>query len=713
MNGDLIVNASDSIDVANGTLAIPHGVSVENKGSIYGHGRLENNGTLTIRNLSSFGIATVNWGRIDNYANFPGLDLLNHGIFANAGTLDIGYRDTLSNNGTIENTNQIDISYGATIDNFLNATISNYGSGIIINPLDGSLVTLGTINNQGVINNNGTIVNNGSGAFLPAYQITVKGIIDNSNYIFNGKFGYHHGAIINGRYGSIYNHFDDAQATWGQILNYASIDNYGLLNNDGSGGVGWPGAPPGSAVYLNNQNGTINNYDQGTITLYYYSHLENYGKITFENGRLFNDRGIINNWIGTINNKKGNIANGYIFNNYDTINNNGSITNLRSIGGNIWYGALENWGTVNNNGNVTNHWDIANYRIFNNEGTIYNNGTIFRDYKGTFINHNGGSITNYGSGTVTDCVVYLLHISTLPESLNYTTNGCGSTDYILQISTPSLTVLQGRSAVVKLSVASSTGVFPGNITLTPPQLPQGITASLTSSEISQLSFMFASYVNMTIRVSDSVAPGSYSIRIDGTSAPFGQTGPLAHSANLTIIVILPPDFMITASSTLNIDTSCPYCPDYTGNLPMTITPLYEFYGTVNFNVTSPPTLSCEVLIVGGGFASPLRLSGSPSKLLLSCTTDGNNPGDYNVTVTATSGHLMKQLNVTVHIKSANSTPTSPSFKLPSFNFPFSPLIALIALGGILVLVVILVLGLRMERRRRSRFPDIPESPFPS
>ena len=164
----------------------------------------------------------------------------------NSGTITINNGGIINNYYIIENISIININLGGTINNNAGSQFVNVTGGIITN--DG-----GTINNNtsGIIyNDGGTINNNNSGKI-------------------NNKTG---GNINNETNGTITN-------------NNGTITNNGTINND-------------NGTTTNNINGTIYNYDSGTITNF--STFNNNGTINNANGLSTCGTGILNGSIPII-----------------------------------------------------------------------------------------------------------------------------------------------------------------------------------------------------------------------------------------------------------------------------------------------------------------------------------------------------------------------------------------------------------------------------
>ena len=152
----------------------------------------------------------------------------------------------------------------------------------------------------------------------------------------------------------------------------------------------------------------------------------------------------------------------------------------------------------------------------------------------------------------------------------------------------------GGSATYTVTVNDLNG-FAGSVSLSTPSLPSGITSSFPTST--------ASTAQLTLTVSGSVAPGSYTIPITGTA------GALTHTANasLTVASARPPGFSLAISpSSQSVGTS--------GSVKYTVTTtaVNGFNSSVSFSVSGlPHNVSGSFSpssIVGGSGVSTLTVT---------------------------------------------------------------------------------------------------------
>jgi hypothetical protein len=205
-----------------------------------------------------------------------------------------------------------------------NGTINNFGSSLIINNAEITNSAGHTITNNGQFLNNGVFINQGS--------ILGSGV-----------------GVIKNAVGAVFN--NNSGAT---IQNFAMIDNFGTLNNDG---------------------GILN-----------FSVFENYGEV-FNNGSLTQGvGGVFNNLSGAVLHNNGGINNSGAINNNagGTINNNDFIQNNSK-------------GAINNEGSLINISVIINAGFFENGGVLTNDDSFTNDFGAYLLNT--GNIQNNSCAT--------------------------------------------------------------------------------------------------------------------------------------------------------------------------------------------------------------------------------------------------------------------------------------------------------------------------
>jgi uncharacterized membrane protein len=202
--------------------------------------------------------------------------------------------------------------------------------------------------------------------------------------------------------------------------------------------------------------------------------------------------------------------------------------------------------------------------------------------------------------------------------------------------------LAGSTETTTIGVCSLYG-FSGTVTLTAVPPTGWSTPSFAVNSL----YVNASSYNMTtlsVAVPSDAAVGKYIVEVTGVS------GSLSHKANYTIQVVTP-DFSVSAR---------PSHPSMVAgssqNISIRVSPLYRFNGTVTLTAEFPEGIT----------ASPpeptsveVQYNESSSAVLSITIPSTTAPGKYVITVTATSGSLTHQTNVTVQV-------VTPEFRLSAY-----------------------------------------------
>ena len=674
---------------------------------------LAQNGTLDVLHSASLWIthgvnnaltSFKNEGVIRNNGNITSI---NGALFEDLGRID--------NNGTITAAYSFGNDYGVVNGNLVSAVINNNGT-LNINTVGNENAPAGIINNyrRGIINleqftgidtscvecidyftNYGIISNNGT--------VNTDGFLQNSYYIFN------RGTINIGSNGYIDNAYDIAQQTNGKIVNYATINNFGSLYNDHLYcGIDNEGSTLGNGTinnygmlqnggYLENYNGTINDYGAGTIR---------------------NSSGHVDNWNGAINirDPSGNfsIFGGFV-QNFGLLNNHGSITIYPSmtISGydpvtGPWSvtspndGAIENHdtGTFDNTGTINNGWVLGNRGVFRNYGTINNNGTIYQDYVGNFTNDATGTLNNRGAFRTCPFSIFI-------NPADETTIGRCTPPFQLTSTPPAIGIQTGSTAQVTITLSpdplypKSLPPFSGIVMLLVYNIynQTGITTSFSNPAVSNSH----PKSTLTINVSTTVTSWTYPIEIIGTSGSENNTlwiqigvqspppkPPASPTATLEPQQVRGGRYNRSEGSTFYMEASV----SARITVPVQITPQNGYDGEVNFTLTSP-TPADAAMSCGLDDASVL-VRDSPLTDNLTCTSD--TAGSYAIQIEAVAlivgqpGQVLLS-ELIVHFSSPSQTPPTPIFPY------FLNLKLVYAMLGAAIFVLIIVVALVFRKKK--------------
>jgi len=205
-------------------------------------------------------------------------------------------------------------------------------------------------------------------------------------------------------------------------------------------------------------------------------------------------------------------------------------------------------------------------------------------------------------------------------TVTLTVNPAG--DYALSVSPSSLSVAQGAQGTSAITVTPQNG-FNGSVSLSATDLPSGLTAAFNPVSTANTSAL-------TVTASSTATLGTFTVTIAGKS------GALSHSATVSLTVVAPPSFVLTASpNSLSLARGAKVTST------ITETPQNGFVGSVNLSASGLPR---------GVTASfkPNSTTG-PSTLTLSATNKAST-GTFSIVVHGTSGSLTHTttISLTVH-----------------------------------------------------------------
>ena len=231
--------------------------------------------------------------------------------------------------------------------------------------------------------------------------------------------------------------------------------------------------------------------------------------------------------------------------------------------------------------------------------------------------------------------VVTLAIPSTTQSGNYTVTVSGtsgglthSANLILTVTAaPDFSILTPSSVTANAGSSSSsftvsiTGLngFTGSVTASLSGLPSGT----TTSPASPFNVPAGSSQVVTLSIPSTTQSGNYTVTVSGTS------GVLTHSTNLTLTVTAAPDFSMVltpTSVTANAGSS-------SSSFTVSITALNGFAGSVSVSLSGLP---------GGTTtspASPFPVAAGSSQTVVLSVPSTLTSGNYNLTVSGTSGAL--------------------------------------------------------------------------
>jgi hypothetical protein len=222
-------------------------------------------------------------------------------------------------------------------------------------------------------------------------------------------------------------------------------------------------------------------------------------------------------------------------------------------------------------------------------------------------------------------MLFILNNAGVPSVASFVQLGL-QTDFSISATPPSQTVAQGADAAYTVNV-TPIGGFGGDVTLSLSGLPQDATA-LFSPDI--VSGQGAS--TLTISTLGSTPVGSYPLTITATS------GALTHTANVTLVVVSPSDFSVSAtpaSQTVRRGSKTKYM--------VTVAAQNGFSGTVNLSVSGLPGKTNAIF-------NPPSITGSGNAALKVNVGPKASPGTYILTIIGSSGGLSHSTTVGLTIQ---------------------------------------------------------------
>jgi hypothetical protein len=198
-------------------------------------------------------------------------------------------------------------------------------------------------------------------------------------------------------------------------------------------------------------------------------------------------------------------------------------------------------------------------------------------------------------------------------------------DFSVSAAPASQTVTAGSGTSYTATATAGAG-FTGTVSFGVSGLPPGATASFSPGSVSA-----SGSVTMAVSTAASTPPGSYTLTVTGTS------GPVSHSATVTLVVSVVGDFSLAVTP-----TSSPVQRGASTTYSVTISPVQGFSSSVTLSVDLLPKF------VSASF-NPTSL-GSGAAVLSISTKKQTKPGTYTLVVTGTGGGLTHSSNVTLVVQ---------------------------------------------------------------
>lgn len=244
------------------------------------------------------------------------------------------------------------------------------------------------------------------------------------------------------------------------------------------------------------------------------------------------------------------------------------------------------------------------------------------------ITGSGSSSLVIGTASNTPAAIYSLTVTasdgietrSVPLTLEVDPKG----NFSISISPNSASVNQGQNIGYGVTVSSSGG-FTAVVALSVSGLPVGATATLNPSSVQG-----SGLVSLSIQTAADTPGGTYTFTVTGTS------GPLVRTATATLVV-LAPDFSLSASptsQTVQIGQSTNYA--------VTLTPVNDYAGTVNFSVSGLPAGATATF-------NPASITTSGTTSLLVSTSASTLAGSYPLVITGADGVRTHSITVDLEV----------------------------------------------------------------
>jgi len=204
----------------------------------------------------------------------------------------------------------------------------------------------------------------------------------------------------------------------------------------------------------------------------------------------------------------------------------------------------------------------------------------------------------------------------------------GGSGFSLSASPSSVTVAQGNQGTSTIT-SSVTGGFNGTISLSASGQPSGVTVGFNPTSITG-----AGSSTMTMTVSSSTAPGTYTITVTGTSGSTQATTTVSLTVTGT-----SPNFTISASP-----TSLTINPGSSGHSTITTTVSGGFNSSISLSASGEPSRVTISFNPGS-----IRAPGAGSSTMTVTVNRRASAGTYTITVKGSGGGIQHTTTVTLTI----------------------------------------------------------------
>ncbi|MFN9919017.1 MAG: hypothetical protein ACK555_04475 [Acidobacteriota bacterium] len=226
-----------------------------------------------------------------------------------------------------------------------------------------------------------------------------------------------------------------------------------------------------------------------------------------------------------------------------------------------------------------------------------------------------------------------------------------SGDFSITSANPTVTLSQGQSQTVSVTV-TPTGGFTGTVTLSPPTgLPTGVTGNFSPASVTLNGSAVA--LVLTLTAASNATTGTATVTLSGSS------GGLTRTATIALTTALPPDFSLSPLSSVTMNAGNGSV-NQTASVNVVVNPINGFNTPVALSVNSaamPAGVSLALgatSVSGPGWATTLTITTTPTAVL----------GTVAVTVTGTSGGRTRtqtfQLTVVAQPSFTMSAPSAVS-----------------------------------------------------